>query len=72
MYITPLLTDNGIGAQVFAELTEKDIDGPDLGFTFGGKKILKKVLALVKVWIISLGKTINLWMNTRSLGTSSI
>ena len=53
--ITLLLTDNGIGALAFAELTEKNID--DLGFTFGGKITLKKVLAQVKVWRISLDQT---------------
>ena len=36
--------DNGIGAQAFMEMTDADIDNKELGFTFGGKIILKRVL----------------------------
>ena len=43
-------TDNGIGAKVFTELTNVDIDDKeDLGFSFGGRKVLKRVLAEIKV-----------------------
>ena len=41
-------TDNGIVAKVFLELTEDDIEGPQLNITFGGKKILKKLLKQLK------------------------
>lgn len=42
-------TDNGIGAKVFTELTNEDIDDKDLGFSFGGRKVLKRVLVEMKV-----------------------
>ena len=38
------LADNCIGAQAFMEMTDEDIDDKELGFSFGGKKILKRVL----------------------------
>ena len=41
--------DNGIGAKVFTELTNEDIDDEDLGFSFGGRKVLKRILAEIKV-----------------------
>ena len=44
--------DNGIGANIFTELTNDDINDKDLGFSFGGKKVLKNVLAEIKVWSI--------------------
>lgn len=43
------LVDNCIGVKAFAELKEEEINDPGLGFSFGGKKVLKKVLAQVKV-----------------------
>ena len=42
-------TDNGIGAKVFTEMTNEDIDDKELNFSFGGRKALKKVLADIKV-----------------------
>lgn len=42
-------TDNGIGANVFTEMTSEDIDEKELNFSFGGRIALKKVLADVKV-----------------------
>ena len=36
--------DNGIGAQAFLAMTDKDIDNKELGFTFGGRIILRQVL----------------------------
>ena len=44
------LVDNCIGAKAFSDLTEEDVDDPSLGFSFGGKKLLKKILARIKVW----------------------
>ena len=41
--------DNGIGAKVFTKLTNEDIDDKDLGFSFGGRKVLKQILAEIKV-----------------------
>ena len=40
---------NCIGAKVFSEMTEEEMDDPSLGFSFGGKKLLKKILARIKV-----------------------
>ena len=42
-------TDNGIGANVFTEMTNEDIDDKELNFNFGGRIALKKVLADIKV-----------------------
>ena len=39
--------DNCIGAQAFTEMTDEDIDDKELGFSFGGKKILKRVLKIL-------------------------
>ena len=39
-----MIADNCIGAQAFMELTDEYIDGKELGFTLGGKLILKRVL----------------------------
>ena len=47
MHVIMLLiqfADNCIGAQAFMEMTDEDIDGKELDFSFGGKKILKRVL----------------------------
>ena len=41
--------DNCIGAKVFSEMTEEEVNDPSLGFSFGAKKILKKILAQIKV-----------------------
>ena len=41
-------TDNGIVAKAFLELTEDDIGNQQLNITFGGKKILKKLLKQLK------------------------
>ena len=41
-----MLADNGIGAKVFIELTEKDINSADLGLSYGGKKVIRKVLKI--------------------------
>ena len=41
--------DNCIGANVFSDLTEEDVNDPSLDFSFGGKKLLKKILAKIKV-----------------------
>ena len=41
-------TDNGIVAKAFLELTEDDIENQQLNITFGGKKILKKLLKQLK------------------------
>ena len=42
-------TDNGIGAKAFVTaLTEDHIDNSELGFTFGGKIVLKRLLVEVK------------------------
>ena len=43
-YCLLIFADNGIGAQAFTEMTDTDIDDKELGFTFGGRKILKQVL----------------------------
>lgn len=41
---TNWLIENGIGAKGFIrDITESDIDGPALKFTFGGKKVLKRL-----------------------------
>ena len=42
-------TANGIGANVFTEMTNEDIDDKELNFSFGGRIALKKVLADIKV-----------------------
>ena len=39
-----MFADNCIGAQAFMEMTDEDIDDKEHGFSFGGKKILKRVL----------------------------
>ena len=44
-----LISDNGIGAKVFSEMTEEEVNDPSLGFNFGAKKILKRILAGIKV-----------------------
>ena len=31
-------TDSGIGAKVFTEMTNEDIDDKELNFSFGGRK----------------------------------
>ena len=37
-------TDNGIRPKTFAvDITEDDISCPNLGFTFGGKKVLRRL-----------------------------
>ena len=41
-------TDNGIIAKAFLELTEDDIENQQLNISFGGKKILKKLLKQLK------------------------
>ena len=36
---------NGIGAMMFAtDFGDDDISSPELGFTFGGKKVLRRLL----------------------------
>lgn len=38
-------SDNGIGAKVFViDITEADIDSQELGFSFGGRRVLKRIL----------------------------
>ena len=39
-----MFVDNCIGAQAFMEMTDEHIDSKELGFTFGGKLVLKRVL----------------------------
>lgn len=40
-----LLTANGIGARTFAtDFRDEDISSAELGFTFGGKKVLRRLL----------------------------
>ena len=41
--------DNDIGAKVFSQMTEEELNDPSLGFSFGVKKILKMILARIKV-----------------------
>ena len=43
-----MFVDNCIGAQAFMEMTDEDIKDEELGFSFGGKKILKRVLKTLK------------------------
>lgn len=42
---------NYIGAKVFSKMTEEEVNDPSLGFSFGGKKLLKDILARIKVYI---------------------
>ena len=46
-----LILEHGIGAKVFIKMTEEEICDPELGFTFGGKKTLKGVWKMIKVYI---------------------
>jgi hypothetical protein len=40
-----MLTANGIGAMMFAtDFGDGDISSTELGFTFGGKKVLRRLL----------------------------
>lgn len=40
-----LLTVNGIGAMTFAtDFRDEDVSSPELGFTFGGKRVLRRLL----------------------------
>ena len=48
-YVTANFVGNCIGAKVFSEMTEEEVNDPSLGFSFGAKKILKKILAEMKV-----------------------
>ena len=41
-------TDNGVVAKVFLELTDEDIEDKQLNISFGGKKILKKLIKQLK------------------------
>ena len=40
---------NDIGAKVFSQMTEEELNDPTLGFSFGVKKLLKMILAKIKV-----------------------
>ena len=43
------VSGNGIAAKVFVtDISEEDINSADLGFTFGGKKVLKRLLKVAK------------------------
>ena len=46
--VTCFIADNGVVAKAFLELTEDDIEDKQLNITFGGKKILKKLLKQFK------------------------
>ena len=41
--------DNDIGAKVFSQMTEEELNNPSLAFSFGVKKLLKMILAIIKV-----------------------
>ena len=41
--------ENCIGAKVFSNLTEEEINDPSLDFSFGGKKLLNMTLVGIKV-----------------------
>ena len=38
------LTENEIGPKVFTDLTEEDITSPEIGLSFGGKKVVRGIL----------------------------
>ena len=39
--------DNGIGAKGFMDLTSEDIGDKELGISFGGRRVLKRVLKTI-------------------------
>ena len=41
--------DNRIGAKMFSQMTEEELNDSCLGFSFGVKKLLKMILAKIKV-----------------------
>jgi hypothetical protein len=48
-----MLTANGIGAMTFAtDFRDDDISRTELGFTFGGKKVLRRLLWVCVVTIM--------------------
>ena len=43
-----IFIENGIGAKAFKYLTSEDIDDKELGISFGGRRVLKRILKTVK------------------------
>ncbi len=47
-----MLTANGIGAMMFAnDFGDRDISSTELAFTFGGKKVLRRLLRVCVIVI---------------------
>ena len=42
-----IFIENGIGAKGFMDLTSEDIDDKELGISFGGRRVLKRILKTV-------------------------